>query len=384
MIPQGAPPKRILFFNTEAEMYGGERCLLDVVERMGPGWEPRFVLPGAGRFERTLRERGYQVDQFSIPRGVVQSELRRLPVVLRLARLIRRRRADLVHLNLHFAGPIVSPACLLARVPLVIHVRNILTGRPGRLDRRLFRRAAAVICISEAVRRRLLDLELVRAGRPPRVELIPDGKVLARYRAGDGGRMRTELGIPPGSPLVGIVARLEPMKGQDLFLETAAIVAQRVPAARFLVVGDTMGREQTDYLRRLTDLAGQPALAGRVSFLGFRDDVTDVLAALDCFVHPSRRGAFVSVLIEAMAAGVPIVASDVDGIPECVGREGAAELVGAMDAASFAEATCRVLTDADRAASMRRLGRERAQRLFDIGPLARRTEEVFAECIRDA
>ena len=380
---QGGPPKRILFFNTEAELYGGERCLLEVVQRMSPGWAPRFVLPGPGRFERTLRERGYAVDEFVIPPGVVRSELRRLPVALRLARLIRRRRADLVHLNLHFAWPIVSPACLLARVPLVIHVRNMLAGHPGRLDRRLFQRAAAVICISEAVRQRVVDLELVRPGRPPRIELIPDGKVLAQYRGGDGGRIRRELGIPPGSPLVGIVARLEPMKGQDLFLQMAAIVVQQVPEARFLVVGDTMGREQTDYLRQLEDLARQPALAGRVSFLGFRDDVTDVLAALDCFVHPSRRGAFVSVLIEAMAAGVPIVASDVDGIPECVGREGAAELVGTLDAPGFAEATCRVLTDADRAASMRTLGLERAQRLFDVGPLARRTEQVFAECIRD-
>ncbi|HEY6947274.1 MAG TPA: glycosyltransferase family 4 protein [Gemmatimonadales bacterium] len=381
---QGGPPKRILFFNTEAELYGGERCLLEVVQRMSPGWQPRFVLPGPGRFERTLRERGYEVDEFAIPPGVARSELRRLPVALRLARLIRARRADLVHLNLHFAWPIVSPACLLARVPLAIHVRNMLSGHPGRLDRRLFRRAAAVICISEAVRQRLFDLALVRPGRPPRIELIPDGRVPAQYRGGDGGRVRRELGIPPESPLVGIVARLEPMKGQDLFLQMAAIVAQRVPGARFLVVGDTMGRPQTDYLRQLEDLARQPALAGRVSFLGFRDDVADVLAALDCFVHPSRRGAFVSVLIEAMAAGVPVVASDVDGIPECVGREGAAELVGTLGAASFAEATCRVLTDADRAASMRRLGRERAQRLFDIGPLARRTEQVFAECIRDA
>lgn len=379
---QTGPPRRILFFNTEAELYGGERCLLEVVQRMGPGWEPRFVLPGPGRFGRILRERGYGVDEFAIPPGVLRNELRRVPVVLRLARLIRRRRADLVHLNLHFAWPIVSPACLVARVPLVIHVRNMLTGRPGRLDRRLFQRAAAVICISEAVRQRLVELELVRPGRPPRVELIPDGKGLAQYRGGDGGRIRRELGIPPGSPLVGIVARLEPMKGQDLFLQMAAIVAQRVPEARFLIVGDTMGREQGDYLRQLEDLSRQPALAGRVSFLGFREDVADVLAALDCFVHPSRRGAFVSVLIEAMAAGVPIVASDVDGIPECVGREGAAELVGTLDASGFAAATCRVLTDADRAASMRRLGRERAQRLFDIGPLARRTEEVFAACLR--
>ena len=157
----------------------------------------------------------------------MRSELRRLPVALRLARLIRRRRADLVHLNLHFAWPIVSPACLLARVPLVIHVRNMLTGYPGRLDRRLFQRAAAVICISEAVRQRLLELELVRPGRPPRIELIPDGRVLAQYRGGDGGRIRRELGIPPESPLVGIVARLEPMKGQDLFAHVNLLKGER-------------------------------------------------------------------------------------------------------------------------------------------------------------
>ncbi|MGE5230156.1 MAG: glycosyltransferase family 4 protein [Deltaproteobacteria bacterium] len=382
MIGQAGSPKRILFFNTEAELYGGERCLLEVVQRLGPGWAPRFVLPGPGRFERTLRESGYEIDEFAIPRGLLRSELRRLPTVLRLARLIRRRHADLVHLNLHFAWPIVSPACLLAGVPLVIHVRNMLSGQPGRLDRRLFQRAAAVICISQAVRQRVLDLGLVRLGRPPRVELIPDGRVLARYQHGDGERVRRELGIPRESPLVGMVARLEPMKGQDLFLRMAAAVAQRVPAARFLVVGDTMNRQQEDYLRELEDLARQPPLAGRVSFLGFRDDVPDVLAALDCFVHPSRRGAFVSVLIEAMATGVPIVASDVDGIPECVGREGAAELVGTLDPGSFADATCRVLADADHAARMRAAGRERARRLFDIAPLARRTEDVLAECVR--
>ncbi len=379
---QAGPPKRILFFNTEAELYGGERCLLEVVERMGPGWEPRFVLPRPGRFERELREHGYEVDRFAIPPGLVRSEFRRLPTVLRLARLIRRRRVDLVHLNLHFAWPIVSPACLVARVPLVIHVRNMLTGQPGRLDRRLFQRAAAVICISEAVRQRALDLGLLHPGRPPRVELIPDGRVLARYQHGDGERVRRELGVPRESLLVGIVARLEPMKGQDLFLRMAAVVARRVPDARFLVVGDTMNRQQGEYLRQLEELSREPPLAGRVSFLGFRDDVPDVLAALDCFVHPSRRGAFVSVLIEAMATGVPIVASDVDGIPECVGREGTAELVGTLDPESFAEATCRVLGDADHAARMRAAGRERARRLFDIAPLARRTEEVLADCVR--
>ena len=374
-------PKRILFVSTVADLYGGERSLLDVVHHMSPAWQPRFVVPGPGRFEQVLRERGYAVDEFAVPLGIGRGQLRELPTVLRFARLIQRSGADLVHLNLHFGWRVASAACLVARVPLVIHVRNMMSGRRGRLERWLFQRAAAVICISEAVKQRLLEVHRPPSGWPNRIRLIPDGRVLARYQTGDGRRVRRELGIPPEVPLVGMVARLEPMKGQDLFLQAAVIVAERLPEARFLLVGDTMGGLDADYVRQLGDLARHPVLAGRVILLGFRDDVADVLASLDCFVHPSRRGAFVSVLIEVMAAGVPIVASDVDGIPECVGRAGAAELVAELDPRAFADAVCRVLTEAERAAAMRAMGRDRACRLYDVGPLARRTEEVFAECL---
>jgi glycosyltransferase involved in cell wall biosynthesis len=374
-------PKRILFISTVADLYGGERSLLDIVDHLSPAWEPRFVVPGPGRFEQLLRERGYAVDECIIPGGVGRGELRELPAVLRLARVIRRSRPDLVHLNLHFAWPVASAACLLARVPLVIHVRNIMSGRRGGLERWLFRRAAAVICISEAVKQRAVEMGLVSPVARARVRVIPDARVVARYESGDGGRVRNELGIPPGVPLVGMIARLEPMKGQDLLLQAAVGVAERVPEARFLVVGDTMAGLHGEYARQLEALARHPSLAGRVTFAGYREDVVDVLAALDCFVHPSRRGAFVSVLIEAMAAGVPIIASDVDGIPECVGRDGAAQLV-TLDPSAITDAVCRVLTDSGRAATMSALGKERARRLYDVGPLARMTEAVFAECLK--
>jgi glycosyltransferase involved in cell wall biosynthesis len=98
---------------------------------------------------------------------------------------------------------------------------------------------------------------------------------------------------------------------------------------------------------------------------------------MDCFVHPSRRGAFVSVLIEAMATGLPIVASDVDGIPECVGRDGAAVLLPPDDPCAWADAVARILEDGSLARTMAERGRERARRLFDIGPLSRRTAEVL-------
>jgi glycosyltransferase involved in cell wall biosynthesis len=96
--------------------------------------------------------------------------------------------------------------------------------------------------------------------------------------------------------------------------------------------------------------------------------------------HPSSRGAFVSVLIEAMATGIPLVVSDVDGIPECVGRDGAAQLIGNLEPTVWANAITQIMRDPARRASMARAGRERAK-CYDAMRLARETEYVFAHCL---
>jgi glycosyltransferase involved in cell wall biosynthesis len=337
-------------------------------------WEPTFVLPAEGPFAEAIRAEGWQVRMFDLRRG--------LPGALDLARLIREARADLVHLNLHFAWPIVSLGCRLAGIPLVIHVRNMIgRGRIGLLRRHLFRRAAAVICISEAVRDRLQARGLANAALTGRMRVIADGRDFARSEPGDRARFRAELEVSPDTPLIGMVARIERMKGQDIFLGAAREVATRLPEARFVLIGDVMSESNRPYRLELERVASEPPLAGRVRFLGYRTDVPDVLAGLDCFVHSSRRGAFVSVLIEAMAAGVPVVASDVDGIPECIGRDGAGVLVSPIQPEAFARAIVEVVTRPDAAAAMSRAARSRASR-FDAGPLARETEAVFRAAAR--
>lgn len=372
-------PRRVLFISSTSSLYGGEYSLLHVVQRLDPArWEPRFVVPGDGTFAERLRDAGYAVAEFDVRAGLGQGRLDELRTAIALAWLIRRSRAELVHLNLHFAWPIVSAACLLARVPLVLHVRNMIEpDRRGPVDRFLFRRIPSFIAISEAVRERLLANGLADQATAARITLIPDGRDLAQFRHGNRAKLRRELGLAEAAPLIGMVARLEPMKGQDIFLEAARLVAERLPEARFVLVGDLSHPSRQAFREQLERLAQQSPLAGRVTFLGYRDDIPDVLAALDCFVHSSRRGAFVSVLIEAMAAGVPIVATDVDGIPECLGRDGAAELVAGLEPADFAAAMLRVVTDPGGAASMRLLATARASALFDVEPLARDTAAVL-------
>jgi len=367
--------KAILFESCSSTLYGAERSLLAVVEAMSPTWKPHFVVPKTGTYSDALKEANLPYDVV-----VPHYRLRFFYMVLRLAQTIRMRRASLVHANLHFSLPAVSAACQLTGVPFVVHLR-LMTPYDSR-QAPLFSRAAAVICISQAVKDSALKAGVISAEHQKRTWIIPDARDPLKYQRGDGRRIRRELGIGQDRPLIGMIARINPMKGQHVFLEAAALIADKMPVARFVLAGDLHDDNHRDYLKLLKRRCEEPPLRGRVNFLGYRTDISDILAALDCFVHPSSRGAFVSVLIEAMAAGIPIVASDVDGIPECVGRDGAAELVGNLDPAVWASAIQEIIHDPAQRSNMTRTGRERVKR-YDAINLARTTEQVFERSFRE-
>jgi glycosyltransferase involved in cell wall biosynthesis len=374
----GGEVKPILFVtgritSPSRESYGGEVSLLAAVRRLGPAWKPHFLVEGPGPLDTLLRKEEFPVYRMALEFGRPW-RIRRLLCLTRLLNLLYRRKIQLVHVNLHFHAPLIAAACAAAGVPLVVHVRNMI-NHPAAAD---FRKYDGIICISQAVRD-----SLVTQGQVPPAEIadrlwiIPDGRDLSHFRHRDRDRVRKEFGFDPETQVVGMAARITSMKGQDTFLRMAARVKKQVPAARFLLVGSTLHRDDEHYLLELQRLVSGLGLQREVIFAGYREDMPDILAAMDCFVHPSRRGAFVSVLIEAMATGLPIVASDVDGIPECVGRDGAAILLAPDDPVVWAHAVVRILADASLASRMAERGRERASRLLDIGPLAQRTAEVL-------
>lgn len=367
--------KRVLFVFSSKHVYGSELSLLPVVRSLGASWKPYFLVEGAGPLDTFLRKEGFPVDRLSVDLEALRH--RRVGGAIRLLRLVYllySRRIQLVHVNLHFYAGLVSKACLVADIPIVVHVRNMIEYP---VENQLCK-YDGIICVSQAVRNSLATKSEV----PPRdiakrLWIIPDGRDLAPFQAGNRGRVRAEFGLDPATPLVGMVARITWMKGQDIFLHIAALVKERVPTMRFVLAGSTLDEHDKRYLQDLQKLAADLGLQKDVIFAGYRDDMPDVLAAMDCFVHPSRRGAFVSVLIEAMASGLPILASDVDGIPECVGRDGAAVLLPPDNPAVWADAVVGIFADQGLANRMAEKGRGRAFSLFDIAPLARQTNEVL-------
>jgi glycosyltransferase involved in cell wall biosynthesis len=371
-----ARTKNILFVTTWSDLYGSEISLLAVVMKLDPPWRSHFVIPGAGRFADELAKLGFPTFRLKLEiKARAPWTLRRMFVIFRLARLIWARKIQIVHLNAHFEAPIVAAACMAAGVPLVVHVRNMV-DRPVK---NLFRGVNGIICISEAVRNSLISEGGLTANQvAERVWIIPDGRDISSRGGDDRNAVRKEFGLDDETPLIGMAARFTPMKGQDTFLQMAALVLTKIPSARFLLVGsDEAASGGTGWTKHLHELEEELGLNGKVIFAGYRHDMPNVLAAMDCFVHPSKRGAFVSVLIEAMASGVPIVASDVDGIPECVGRQGAAILVSPANAHTCAEAVIRIATDKELAARMSASGRRRAESRYDVAHLARETAAVF-------
>lgn len=211
-----------------------------------------------------------------------------------------------------------------------------------------------------------------------RVSIVQSAYRPDRFHPGvDGGRVRAELGLASSAPLVGVVGRLVEDKGQDDFLRAAAIVLGQRPEARFVLVGS--GPREAD----LKSLAAKLCVAPAVRFLGFRDDVPEITAALSVSVLPSIDcDASSAVLKEALACGVPAVATSIGGAAEILqdGRTGL--VVPPRDSARLAAAILTLLNDPARARAMGKAGSLDVAARFTPDRLADETLRAYEAALR--
>jgi glycosyltransferase involved in cell wall biosynthesis len=291
-----------------------------------------------------------------------------------VADLLVRWRTQVVHGHMYRAEVVSVAAADLVRArggnrPYLIETIHSSRIR-SQADRDLLVRLTPSMDRLVAVSRAIVT-KLHREGRADLapIELIHNGVDLARYDHTEACcTLPEEYGFPEGTPMVGVVARLEPEKGHATLLEAWPRVSAQVPAARLLVVGEgslreTLERQAADLglLGAPCDVEGMVGTRGArpgasVVFTGRREDVPAVAAALDVAVLPSYREALGLVILEAMALGRPVVASDVGGIPELVEDGVTGLLVPPRDPASLADAVVRLLTDHSFADTLARNG----------------------------
>jgi glycosyltransferase involved in cell wall biosynthesis len=297
-----------------------------------------------------------------------------LGAVCALQRLIRREQVSIVHTHSSVDGWVGGLAARAAGVPVVRtrHVSIRIRRRWNPVYRWL---ADRVITSGETIRRLVIEAG-VDSGR---VTAMPAGVDLAEFTgdSDDGRAVRESLGL--AWPVIGSVAMFRGSKGHAHLLDAFATVHARHPAARLLLVGDGIRRPWVE------GLAKARGLGEAVVFTGFRTDVPVLLRAMDCFVLASTRTEGVpQSLLQAFAAGVPVVASAIGGIPEVVKDGETGILVPPEDAAALARAIELVLSDGSGTAARARGARRLVEERFSHGAAVSRLLALYDEVIAGA
>jgi glycosyltransferase involved in cell wall biosynthesis/peptidoglycan/xylan/chitin deacetylase (PgdA/CDA1 family) len=366
-------PARVLHLIWALDLGGAERQVVEIVRGLDRArFEPTVgCLVRKGRWGERLEREGIRVVEFAKHRRFDPG------VALRLRRFLRAERFDVVHTHAFTAATWGRLAAALSGTPVVIaheHSAFSLDSRTRRaMDRLLAPLTDRWIVVAESLARDLVAREKLPTGR---MVVVPNGIAPgAEVAAEPTPALRAALAGAPRTSLVGTLARFEPRKGLDVLIDAFALVAARHQDCGLALVGEgPLRRDLERQVRRL-------GLSERVRFCGRRDEVAEVLAALDVFVLPSHAEGLSIALLEAGAAGRPVVATSVGGNGEVV-RDGLTGLlVPPGDAPALADAVVRLLDDAAAATAMgRRLAADVRER-FASAEMVRRIERVYEDAL---
>jgi glycosyltransferase involved in cell wall biosynthesis len=290
----------------------------------------------------------------------------------RLVKLMRWLRPDVVHTHMAKAGTVGRLAAMVCRVPLIVHTYHghVFHSYFGPLKTRVFitiERAlgmgtSRIVTVGDSQRD-----EIASYGVAPRDKLVPIrlGLELQPFLNAEQarGQLRSELGVATSTPLIGIVARLVPIKAHETFFEAARIVHAKLPEAQFLVLGDGERRAELEALVRHLNLEDS------VRFLGWRHDMLRIYADLDVVALSSRNEGSPVSLIEALAAARPVVSTAVGGVPEVVIDGVTGLTVPASDAGALADGMLSLLIDRSRGGELGAAGRRHVYPRYDSSRL---------------
>lgn len=371
---------RVLHVITDTNIGGAGRYLLTLLAQPSFRRIEVYVACPAGELQKRIDALG--VARIEIGGKDVSFSF---PLFAELARVIRRVDPDLVHTHSCLSARIASR---LLGIPVVYTKHNVSSippaettgegagpwgGAAGRLFRKTVARlfSNAVIAVSEVVRE-----DLIKSGVPASmVVTIPNGVDLAAFpapaRRFAGPGMKD--GVGDARVTVGTAARLHPQKALDVMIDAARIIVDAAPKTRFLIAGT--GPSESDLRRKIQELQ----LGSHVEMAGFVEDVPAFLSQLDIYILSSRYEGLPFAVLEAMAAGLPVVATNVGGVPEAVVDGVTGILVPPGDSRLLAEGILRLIRDPQMAARMGMAGRARVEEMFSAEVMAKKTVEVYEE-----
>jgi glycosyltransferase involved in cell wall biosynthesis len=364
-------PTRVLYTIPELCVGGAEHQLLELARGLD---RRRFtpaiaVLRPGGTLEVEARYAG--IETVEAPR---RSRFDLSPCQ-RLAAWMVSRRVGVVHSFLFLDGFYARLAAVAARVPVRIASLRGVDYAPGSVhacvDRCLKEFTSCLVANSDWMRRRARAVGMTRV----RFEVIPNGVDADRFAAGDRAAARQKIGLRPDDFAVAIVGRLSPEKDHGTFLRAAVEAAKRSARAVFLIVGD--GPERLSVERTIAYMG----IEDRARLLGARSDVPDLMPAFDALALTSLSESFPNAVLEGMAAGLAVTATDVGGVPEMVEHGVSGLLSPAGDSRAMAENWLRIEADAALRSRLGAAARRRARDVFSLSSMVQRYESLYRELL---
>jgi glycosyltransferase involved in cell wall biosynthesis len=369
---------RILHLSSARSLGGGERHLADLA--------------------CALQRRGHEVYVALPPRSPLRRELDALPAqniftlhlrnaldlssAMELARHVREHKIEIVHAHVARDYPLAALAVWRNRRAKLVITRHVLF-QLSRLHAITFRQARRVIAVSHAVERALLAQKIFPARK---ITVIPNGIDFHRFDATlqgfDREDFRRRMNIPQGSLLIGTVGELKRQKGHEEYLRAAAIIARDEGRAHFIIAGadNTVTGEHRTVLERLIK---ELNLTARVHFTGWLDEVAPLMAALDLYVSASHTESFGLAIVEAMASGLPVVATATEGAREIIETEETGVIVPVGDAEALAASVLHLLKEKNARTRLATLARTQARTRFSLDRMIDATEKVYLETMKD-
>jgi L-malate glycosyltransferase len=381
---------RLLKFMTLFAMGGTEK---QVTQLSGLLDRSKFDLQMAclrreGELLEKLEHNGIQITEYPVRTFYGFNALKQQ---LRFSRALRSNRIQIVHSYNLYANVFSIPAAKLAGVPCVIaSLRDTgvyMNETQRRVHKLACRYADQIIVNAEAIRNWLTEQGYDRE----RIAVIPNGVNIDRSKvsASSGSNIRHEFEIPGEAPVVTMLSRLNRQKGVEHFIDAAAHIKKRFPEARFFLVGGSALpendkiRSDERYQRFLEDRVASLDLQDRLFFTGFRSDVTEILAESSVSALPSYSEGLSNTVLESMAAGVPVVVTDVGGNTELIDHDRHGLLVPPRDTMALADAICRILGNPDLAKRLSAEALKRVTNRYSFDKMVRKTEDLYVRLLEE-
>lgn len=351
---------------------GGQFSVLSLLKALcEKEYKVHVTVPQRGDYYEMLKDNGFtpiiaDVNRFK-GRGII-----RLPkAVKQMRKLVIDVKADIVHANSARAALVSGLACVGTGIPMIWHLR--VPGREPLYDFLLTILSKRIVAISNFVATRIKSFRkkviVIHNGVEPVTKLMEEEII----------SVKKELGIGEG-PVIGTVCQLIPSKGLESFIKAGVIVIKNFPQAYFLIVGGEVA-DTIRYEKKLRQLSEQFNIADRVIFTGFKRDVYTYYKLMDVFAFFSEREAFGRAVAEAMMAGIPVVSTNVGGIPEIVENGKTGYLFPVKNEDIAAEKISFLLKNTDQAKAMGENGKARAETLFSTKRNAEKISFVYEKLI---